>query len=255
MPTQMEFTKFFCCGPCRSAPLSIVASVPQTGYVPGQTIVVSTAVVNDSNVSVKAMKYSLIKTVIYHSQTPAHKTKHEITVIEENRGLGVAKRSKETFQVALVVPPVPPSNESLSRIIHIQYELKIEATAVGAHQSPSLVIPIIIGTVPLTRIAAAESTVTPIMLAPQPAYNEIMPSAPNIDTGSGERNLRGVGGASAFKWEALDTGKEEWTKRYNLFQILINVLSLFISFRSTIVRGSHRRRSPGDEHRRRRDSS
>lgn len=203
----MEFTKFFCCGPCRSAPLSIVASVPQTGYVPGQTIIISASVVNDSNVDIKAMKYSLMKTVIYHSQTPAHKTKHEVTVIQENRGLGVAKRTKETCQVALMVPPVPPSNENLSRIIHIQYELKIEATAAGAHTSPSVVIPITIGTVPLTRIATAES-MTPSILAPQPLFNEIMPSAPQIDTsGSGDQQTRGVGGASAFHWVALDTGK------------------------------------------------
>lgn len=145
----MELTKNFCCGPCRTGPFSIVASIPQSGFVSGQIIKVSTEVTNMSTIPVDEMKFLLRKIVFYHSQTPSSKTKEEIVDIQERRTGGVSKNDHGRFLVSLPVPPVPPTNINLCKVIHITYEIKIEARLSGLHKNPYIRIPITIGTIPL----------------------------------------------------------------------------------------------------------
>lgn len=145
----MELTKNFCCGPCRTGPFSIVASIPQSGFVSGQVIKVSTEVTNMSTIPVNEMKFLLRKIVSYHSQTPSSKTKEEIVDIQERRTGGVAKNDHGRFLVSLPVPPVPPTNINLCKVIHITYEIKVEARLSGLHTNPYIRIPITIGTIPL----------------------------------------------------------------------------------------------------------
>ncbi len=145
----MELTKNFCCGPCRTGPFSIVASIPQSGFVSGQVIKVSTEVTNMSTIPVDEMKFLLRKIVSYHSQTPSSKTKEEIVNIQERRTGGVGKNDHGRFLVSLPVPPVPPTNINFCKVIHITYEIKIEARLSGLHKNPYICIPITIGTIPL----------------------------------------------------------------------------------------------------------
>lgn len=145
----MELTKNFCCGPWKTGPFSIVASIPQSGFVSGQIIKVSTEVTNMSTIPVDEMKFLLRKIVSYHSQTPSSKTKEEIVDIQERRTGGVGKRDHGRFLVSLPVPPVPPTNINLCKVIHISYEVKVEARLSGLHTNPYIRIPITIGTIPL----------------------------------------------------------------------------------------------------------
>ncbi|XP_037038611.1 arrestin domain-containing protein 17-like isoform X2 [Bradysia coprophila] len=151
IPSQMELNKNFCCGPCRTGPFSIVASIPQSGFVSGQIISVSAEVTNMSTIPVDEMKFVLRKIVSYHSQTPTSKTKEEIVDIQERRVGGVSKNDHGRFLVSLPVPPVPPTNVNLCKVIHIMYEIKIEARLSGLHQNPYIRIPITIGTIPLNH--------------------------------------------------------------------------------------------------------
>lgn len=187
----MEITKNFWCGPCSSGPFSIVASIPQSGYVPGQKIIVSTEITNMSNIPVDRMKFMLRKIIAYHSQTPSTKTKQEIVVIQERRAGGVSKKDHGRFQVCLPIPPEPPTNTNLCKVIHITYEVKIEAKISGPHQSPYVLIPITIGTIPLNRntpdpktpvIQTAIGFAVPIVNQPTFSVdsNAIVPSAPAI---------------------------------------------------------------------------
>lgn len=145
----MEFLKTFCCWPCRSGPLSIFASLPQSGFVPGQSIVISARIINNSNVIIDYMRFTLRKTIAYHSQTPSNKTKYEVETIQEQRTSGVGINTSIEKNVELVVPPVPPSNGGQCRIINVSYEVKVEAKTGGPHKSPFIVLPITIGTRPL----------------------------------------------------------------------------------------------------------
>lgn len=102
-----------------------------------------------STIPVDEMKFLLRKIVSYHSQTPSSKTKEEIVDIQERRTGGVSKHDHGRFLVSLPVPPVPPTNINLCKVIHISYEIKVEARLSGLHTNPYIRIPITIGTIPL----------------------------------------------------------------------------------------------------------
>lgn len=189
----MEITKSFWCGPCSSGPFSIVASIPQSGYVPGQKIIVNTEITNMSNIPVDRMNFMIRKIIAYHSQTPSTKTKEEIVVIQERRAGGVPKKDHGRFQICLPIPPEPPTNTNLCKVIHITYEVKVEAKISGPHQSPYVRIPITVGTIPLNRntpdpktpvIQTSIAFAVPIINQPTFANdaNAIMPSAPAISS-------------------------------------------------------------------------
>lgn len=158
IPTQMEITKSFWCGPCTTGPLSMMSSIPQSGYVPGQKVIITTEVTNMSNIPVDQMKFMLRKIISYNSQTPTTKTKTEIVVIQERRTDGVLTKNHGRFQVVLPIPPEPPSNINLCKVIHITYEVKVEAKISGPHHSPFIKIPITVGTVPLNRFTPDPKT-------------------------------------------------------------------------------------------------
>lgn len=156
----MEITKNFCCGPCSSGPFSIVAQIPQTGYVPGQDIVALTEITNMSYVTVQEMKFILRKIITYHSQIPMTKIREEIVELVEKRTGGVPKRDHGRFQITLAIPAVPPTNVTLCRVIHVKYDIKIEAKLSGPHINPYICIPITIGTIPLNNNSPDPKTPT-----------------------------------------------------------------------------------------------
>lgn len=145
----MEYLKTFCCWPCSSGPLSIVASLPQSGFVPGQSIVVTAQINNQSNVPIDYTRFTLRKTIAYHSQIPSAKIKYEVETVQEQRTFGVGTNTNWRREVQLVVPAVPPSNGGQCRLIHVSYEVKVEAKTSGPHQSPFVLLPVTIGTRPL----------------------------------------------------------------------------------------------------------
>lgn len=184
----------------------MVASIPQTGYVPGQTIRVSASVVNNSRLSINCVKFTLCTVATCHSTTPTRKTKDEVIEIQGKLESGVPPMSDGTFAVVLLVPPVPPSDGVLSHVITIKYVVKIEAKTSGPHVNPILVIPITIGTVPLGRKERPDLQL-PLPLV---AHHHGMPPilTPTSD-GEFENKLSTmiIGGATAFPWTVLDTGK------------------------------------------------
>lgn len=179
----MEITKSFCCWPCRTGPLSLTASIPQTGYVPGQSIIIQAQVINLSGSNVEQMKFELRQHIDYHSQTPTRSTKEELRSILTKRSAGVQQNNEERYEINLPIPSLPPTNMNSCRIIFISYDIKIEAKLSGFTNNPFVEIPITIGNVPLQSIRHAyenvafnttsDDSVTQI----QPRIYEI-PSAP-----------------------------------------------------------------------------
>lgn len=158
MPCEMEVTKQFCCWPCRSGPLSLTASVPQTGYVPGESIIIQARVINLSSSCVDYMKFDLRQLIVYHSQTPKKNTKEERRTILQKRSSGVGKNDEERYEIALPIPSLPPTNATCCRIIDISYDIRIEAI-VGMKSNPLIEFPITIGNVPLQSIRHAYENV------------------------------------------------------------------------------------------------
>uniref|UniRef100_A0A1B0GIA7 Putative signal transduction n=1 Tax=Lutzomyia longipalpis TaxID=7200 RepID=A0A1B0GIA7_LUTLO len=149
LPCQVSMERSFCCGPCKTGPISIIAHTSQSGYVPGQMISVHAEIANASTVKVEEIRFSLKKLIRYTSQTPRTKTKEETLTISEGRISGMKKKQSGKFEQHLQIPPLPPTSVSLCRIITISYEVKIEAKVSGAHLNPVVKIPITLGTVPL----------------------------------------------------------------------------------------------------------
>lgn len=167
----MESANSFWCGPCTSGQLTIAAHIPQSGYVPGQNIAIAAVVTNMSNINVEYMRFSLRKVVLYKSQVPSTKTKLELDVVQERRSCGVPKKTQRTFEVVVAIPPIPPTNTNLCKVIEIAYEVKVEAKIRGPHSNPYVVMPVTIGTVPLNRNAPDPKTPS-IRTAPAPPICE-----------------------------------------------------------------------------------
>lgn len=150
MPSQMEINKTFCCWPCSSGPMVLTASIPQTGYVPGQAVNIRVDIRNLSSIRIDEIRFILMKIVNYHSQQPRSKCREEIIEVAEARNIkGVNKNESIDIEQQLVIPSVPPTNVLFCRVIKIQYELVVKGSVRGMHRDPFIRLPITIGTVPL----------------------------------------------------------------------------------------------------------
>lgn len=178
IPTQMEVSTSFWCGPCTSGQLSIVASIPQSGYVPGQNIAITAVVTNLSHIPVDYMRFSLRKVVLYKSQIPSSKTKLELDVVQERRTGSVRKKDQRSFEVHIAIPPIPPTNLNLCKVIEIAYEVKVEAKVSGPHASPFVLIPVTIGTVPLNRNTPDPKTPSIVTAPALPICEQPSPTQP-----------------------------------------------------------------------------
>lgn len=147
-PHKLTLEKTFCCFCCASAPLSVIVSLPVTGYVSGQTIPLLIEVDNASNVDVEKIKFLLRKFTAFHTMAP-RMTKRDVKTIGE-LGLGPFNKSEQrTIRQTLDLPPLPPSNLDNCGIIDLHYELQVLCEVSGFHRNIDGMIPITIGTVPL----------------------------------------------------------------------------------------------------------
>lgn len=65
-PTQIEEAKQFCCLFCKSNPLMMVITIPQTGFTPGENINVKVNYNNKSDVVVKSTRIDLVRNIRYN---------------------------------------------------------------------------------------------------------------------------------------------------------------------------------------------
>lgn len=147
-PLKSETTKNFFLG-LSSKSVYISTEIPSRGFVAGQTVPITIATNNESNVDVKEIKVSLKKLIQYNSQTPRNKTRERVESSAELRHSGVPRKSKENTVVHMILPAVPPTSLTFCSIIKVSYVIEIVAKVGGFHFSPSLTLPVTIGTVPL----------------------------------------------------------------------------------------------------------
>jgi len=126
-------------------------SLPQGGFVPGQTVPVEVIVSNDSGVVVENITVKLAMVVIYYSQPPCADTNKERFVMVQKVGEGVSTKCRKQLTFDLKVPATPPTCFNLCSIIQIGYQVEAEARVKGCHGGQSLHIPVTIGSVPLTK--------------------------------------------------------------------------------------------------------
>lgn len=131
--------------------------LPQSGYVPGQTIITTVQVSNQSRIKVEMVKFILRQIIHYHSSSPQTKKLEEIIDICQHRIITADDKELNQLKQDLVIPAVPPTISMLSRVINIYYEVKVEIKVRGAHVNPVICIPITIGTYPLINYQPHQS--------------------------------------------------------------------------------------------------
>ncbi|XP_029643437.1 arrestin domain-containing protein 17 [Octopus sinensis] len=145
-PLQQQGTKHFCCCCCKSGPLSAHVNLYRTGYVSGEQIYINAEICNMSNRDITHSKASLDMIISFHATTKTTTGHKNITSVTQG---GIPPGESDYWnQVALLIPPLPPSNLMYCKIIDIKYILTF---SVSASMAMSLKLPmeIIIGTIPL----------------------------------------------------------------------------------------------------------
>lgn len=92
------------------------------GYVPGENILVSAQVFNNSSMTIQLTKAALTETIKYLVRGKVIQVeKRELAVVAKNkiRPHGIDEWKNE----CLYVPPLPPTNLSGCHLIRIQYDV------------------------------------------------------------------------------------------------------------------------------------
>lgn len=106
-------------------------------------------VTNHSKVHVEKMKFALNKIIDYHSKTPGLAIKREVHRLLKKEAGGVSKKTEQRYEHVIEVPTTAPSQDSnTSRLIHIKYELKVEAKLGGLYKNLVTTVPITVGNIP-----------------------------------------------------------------------------------------------------------
>lgn len=152
-----------------TGPISVHVYVMKCGYIHGDKIPIQAIVTNHSKVHVEKLKFAFNKIIDYHSKTPGLAIKREIHRLLKKEAGGVSKKTEQRYEHVIEVPLTTPSQDSkTSRLIHIKYELKVEAKLGGLYKNMAITIPLTIGNVPHS-----------INARPQP----IFPALPELPAG------------------------------------------------------------------------
>lgn len=153
-----------------SGPISLHVYVPKVGYIANEKIPVQVIVSNNSRTHVDKIKFALNKIIDYHSKTPGMAIKREIHRLLKKEAGGVSKKTEQRYEHVIDVPnTIPTQNRQTSRLIHITYELKVEAKIGGLHKNLIIPIPITIGNI----VHSSTSQIPSIHLTELPAFPEL----------------------------------------------------------------------------------
>ncbi|KAH8280915.1 hypothetical protein KR054_004488 [Drosophila jambulina] len=149
VPVQARSEKTFGVWPFRSSPLSLELTLPQTGFVPGQTVPLKVLVGNESSIRVHEMKVGLAMMITYISDLSSGTNSERISVAKLKAD-GVMRNSRKMYEFQLIIPSTPPTSMHLCRIIKIGYNIEVVAKVKGMHINGTLVMPVTICGVPIS---------------------------------------------------------------------------------------------------------
>lgn len=185
VPVNCEDVKTFCCLFCESEPLVMNATIPCTGFIPGQNILIKVKYVNKSDQDIDHTRFSLKRIIHFNSTSPRSKTRTDSDKMAEVFGPGIRPGATISFDKILNVPQIAVnSNNLLCNVVQIYYQLTIEASVPGCHGNIEFNIPITIGTIPLDLAPAATApppapSTQPTIIATAPPTFDSFPNAPS----------------------------------------------------------------------------
>ncbi|XP_055639234.1 arrestin domain-containing protein 3-like [Toxorhynchites rutilus septentrionalis] len=152
-PIKVEDQLRFYCWMCRSDPLLVAATVPRSGYVPGETIDVTLTVNNLSKEEVSEIIVKFQKVIQFISQVQiigetqlfAENKIVKYELLEIQKTLSVAKLTNTKFEKQFVVGPITPTENQHCDVIKIGYEMHISVKPRLSRQTIEMTIPIVVG--------------------------------------------------------------------------------------------------------------
>lgn len=144
-----EAVTSFCCWSCKTKPLNLQASVPFTGYCPGQSIHVTIRIDNRCGFDVYRTVVSFKKVLTFISQTPEHRSWSDSKSLVKNIFEGSKNGKITKIHGVVKVPPINIPTNVFSTVVQVSYLIQVTVDVVGFIQSPKVKLPIVIGSKPL----------------------------------------------------------------------------------------------------------
>ncbi|XP_070542014.1 arrestin domain-containing protein 3-like isoform X2 [Ptychodera flava] len=179
-PIRCEDHKTVCCLCCATGPISLSASTDRKAYVPGESVSISAFLENNSNRNIHSTEAELIQSVTYIAYRGGHygvrhsrTISHVVTSLKSegcDRG-GTVTWNDKKFKL----PPTPPTGLHGCYFININYFIKFTADVVATPFDMDLMLPIVIGNIPLHCLYREEElTSTPSDAGfPRPTYKHV----------------------------------------------------------------------------------
>lgn len=131
---------------CTEGSLTIDWAVSQSGYVPGEDILIHGSIQNDSKQTVSCSAVALYMVVDYKSKKRRKRERRKLADVEK----GPTVTDEVTvWNDVLHVPPVPPTGLGRCKLIDVNYELEFKAVIEGGYSPVVYAKDVYIGTVPL----------------------------------------------------------------------------------------------------------
>ena len=153
---------------CEAGPLTLTASTDRGGYCPGESILVTAHITNNSYKMITGIRAHLIRQVTFYTRQSRHNCKEVLSRVQAGVSIP-AGGNFEWNQQSLPIPPSPSSSHTC-RIMHIDYIVDVEVVIARMLYTLHLNIPIVIGTDPL-RSVYANSTLPTIGWSQAEAVN------------------------------------------------------------------------------------
>ncbi|XP_071483476.1 arrestin domain-containing protein 3-like [Diadema antillarum] len=173
--------KTVCCLCCESGPIRIEAYLDKSGYAPGESILITMNLNNQTGRDIISLKAALI-------QYAEYKAKHGGSTHKRHSSKRVAELLFQDFNNQdvlnyvdrpMLIPPIPPNNFDNCPNISVVYKVKFEVDVSGTPIDLKLELPIIIGTVPaMPHVIAAQQQGSPYGAQAPPQQAMYPPQGP-----------------------------------------------------------------------------
>uniref|UniRef100_A0AC34FNW1 Arrestin C-terminal-like domain-containing protein n=1 Tax=Panagrolaimus sp. ES5 TaxID=591445 RepID=A0AC34FNW1_9BILA len=151
-------TETNCCS-CVSYPLEIKVSIPKTGYIPGEHILVKIRIDNKTSLKIPKFEIAIMENLLFAANSYSRSMNKSSSRIIASKIVIVDSNVDESKIVYLTVPPLMPSYHKCP-IIKNDYSLFVKFTTDAVFTSgPEIKIPITIGSIPLREPSAPSTLV------------------------------------------------------------------------------------------------
>lgn len=123
LPTSTEEVKTFCCLFCASKPFVMTTTLPMAAFVAGQSINITTDIVNPTTVEVDFVEITFMKIATFRSDFPSSKVRKDYKTIQKE----VCSGNIGIIEKLFIVPLIPPSTYNKCRVVDVSYEIHVKA--------------------------------------------------------------------------------------------------------------------------------